>query len=355
MNKTYFTVGPSQVYPTVIKHVNKAISEDVLSMNHRGPAFKKMFEETTQGLKKLFNIPKNYQIFFVSSALESMERVTQGCVERNSFHVITGSFGKAWAKYATQLGKKATRVEAKFGEGIDILSLKVPDNAELICITQNDTSTGIWIPPQDIVKLKKKYPDKLIALDLVSSVPHAEINYKYTDAAFFSVQKGFGLPPGLAVLVISPAVLEKTKRLIDKGLNIGAYHNLANLSDFSQKLETPETPNVLNIYLLNQVVKDMLKKGLDKIRKETNEKAGLLYGFFEGHKTYEPFVKTLKFRSPTTLVIDVKEDSQKLRKKLAGKGLIIGAGYGDYKDQHIRVANFPAHTLKNVSQMLKYI
>lgn len=355
MKKIYFTVGPSQVYPTLYKHIEKALAEEVPSMNHRGDLFKKMFQETTEGLKKLFNIPKDYQIFFVSSALESMERTIQGGVEKHSFHVVTGSFGKAWAKYAAQLGKTVTKVEANFGEGVDLLNLDIPSQTELICITQNDTSTGVWIPTQDIVKLKKKYPDKLVSLDLVSSVPHADINYKYADIAFFSVQKGFGLPSGLAVLVVSPAALEKTRSLIEKGINIGAYHNLENLFNFAQKGETPETPNILNIFLLNGVVKDMLKKGLAQIRKETAEKAGLLYDFFESHKKYEPLVKEGEFRSPTTLVLDVKDESKPLRKRLSVKGFIIGAGYGNYKDTHIRVANFPAHTLQNVHQMLKYI
>lgn len=355
MKKVYFTVGPSQVYPTLYKHINRALAEDVPSMNHRGEVFKKLFNEASEDLKKLFNVPESYQIFFVSSALESMERTIQGCVEKYSFHVVTGSFGKTWAKYATQLGKKVTKLETKFGEGVGISNLEVSQNAELICLTQNDTSTGIWIPPQDIEALKKKYPNKLLALDLVSSVPFVDINYKFADVTFFSVQKGFGLPPGLAVVIVSPAALEKTRVLIKKGVNVGTYHNFENLSTFAQKGETPETPNILNIYLLNAVVKDMLKIGLSKIRKETEQKSNLLYRFFESHKNFEPFVKDIKFRSPTTLVLDVKGNSQALRKKLSVKGLIVGAGYGDYKDSHIRVGNFPAHSLKEVCQMLKYI
>ena len=355
MKKIYFTVGPSQVYPTLYKHLNQAMKEDIPSLNHRGAGFKKLFQDTTGNLKRLLNIPRNYHIFFVSSGLESMERIIQGCVQNSSFHLITGSFGKAWAKYADQLGKNVLRVEVSPGEGIDLSRIDLPKQVEIICITQNDTSTGVWIPEKDIHNLKKKHPEKLIALDLVSSVPYVQLNYKLVDMAFCSVQKGFGLPAGLGVIIVSPKALQKCESLSKKGLSVGSYHSLKNLWEKAEDLQTPETPNVLNIYLLNKVIKDMLKEGLTKIRKEINQKAKLLYEFFDNHKQYNPFVKNTRFRSPSTLVLDVKGKSEKLRNRLAKYGFIIGVGYGENKLNHIRVANFPAHKLKDVQQMLKCI
>src|SRR3989338_7269601 len=248
MKKIYFTVGPSQVYPTLYKHLNQALKINIPSLNHRGADFKELFKQTTNNLKTLLNIPESYQIFFVSSALEAMEITIMGLTEKTSFHIITGSFGKAWANFAAELGKNVLKS--------DLLYSKIPKETELICITQNDTSTGFWIPMEDIYNLKKKYPEKLIAIDIVSSIPYVDIDYKYIDVAFFSVQKGFGLPAGLGIMIVSPKALEKTERL---------------------------------------------------------------------------------------------------RKKLAKKGFIIGAGYGDNKLNHLRIANFPSHTLKNVIEMLKYI
>ena len=352
MNKIYFTVGPSQVYPTLYKHLKGAVKEDIASLNHRGANFKQLFKDTTENLKKLLNIPKNYQIFFVSSALESMERTILGCVDTTSFHLISGSFGKAWARYATQLKKNVLTQELVMKDKLDI---NIPTKAELICLTQNDTSTGVWIPMEYIYHLKKKNPAKLIAIDTVSSTPYVEIDYQYIDVMFFSVQKGFGLPPGLGVMIVSPKALEKGEKLLKKGVNIGSYHSLKNLSEKAKEFQTPETPNLLNIYLLNKVSKDMLKKGVKKIRQETDQKAKILYRFFDGHKKYQPFIKTSKFRSPTSLVIDVKGESEKIRKALFKKGFVLGAGYGENKLNHIRIANFPSHTLKNITQMLKYI
>lgn len=355
MKKIYFTVGPSQVYPTIYKHLNKSIEQDIFSLNHRGAGFKELFKSTTEGLKKLLNIPANFQIFFVSSALESMERITQSTCGKTSFHIITGAFGKAWANYASQLGKNVLTVNFDNTNEAKLSDLKIPEKAEIICITQNDTSTGFWIPMSEIIALKNKYPEKLIALDIVSSVPYVDIDFKYVDLAFFSVQKGFGLPAGLAVIIASPKALEKTETLIKKGVVVGGYHSFKNLSAKAEGFQTPETPNVLNIFLLNAVIGDMLKKGLKKIRQEIDQKSQSLYKFFENHKQFEPFIKYSEFRSPTTLVIDVKSQSEKLRKKLAKTGYIVGAGYGDNKLTHIRIANFPSHQLKDVKLLLKSI
>lgn len=353
MHKIYFTVGPSQVYPTLYKHLNKAIKNNIPSLSHRGLEFKALFKDVTANLRKLLDIPANYQIFFVSSALEAMERTLQGCVQNCSFHIITGSFGKAWAGYSEQLGKSVTRVE--FNQEAGLSNLQIPKEAELICITQNDTSTGIWIPMEEIYQLKKKFPERLLAIDTVSSTPYVDIDYQCIDIMFFSVQKGFGLPAGLGIMIVSPKALETVDQLMKKGVSIGSYHSLKNLSEKAKDLQTPETPNVLNIYLLNQVIKDMLKIGLKEIREEINQKAKILYKFFDSHKKYSPFIRNPKFRSPTTLVIDVKGKSERIRKTLSKKGFIVGAGYGNNKLNHIRIANFPAHQLKDVYQMLKCI
>lgn len=354
MKKIYFTVGPSEVYPTLYKHLEKAIKRDIPSLSHRGSEFKELFKNTTTGLKKLLNIPAPFKIFFVSSALEGMERIIQGCCERVSFHIITGSFGKSWVNYASQLGKiaKTYTIENTVTE---ISDLEIPKEAEIICITQNDTSTGFWFPVSQIVKLKKKYPEKLIAVDIVSSVPYVNIDFKYIDIAFFSVQKGFGLPAGLGVIIVNPKVLQKTQTLLNKKVITGSYHSFKNMAEKAAKFQTPETPNVLNIYLLNYVIKDMLKEGIEKIRKDTDQKADTLYSFFENYTKFKPFIKHPQFRSVTTITIDVKGQSEKIRKKLVKSGYIIGAGYGANKQNHIRIANFPAHKLRAVKKLIKLI
>lgn len=358
MKKIFFTVGPSQIYPTVPSHIQKAVKGNILSLSHRSQEFKDIYKDAVEGLRRLLKIPPDYEIMFVSSALEAMERTIQSMSHNNTSHILTGFFGKTWIGIAKDLGKSPENF--KFFEwdqnlisakGLD--KIKISKDSELVCITQNDTSTGFSIPMDEIYKLRKKYPKKLFALDVVSSVPYVNIEYKYLDAVFFSVQKGFGLPAGLAVLILSSKALKRAQKLSNlDGYSAGSYHSLIKISENSQKFQTVETPNVLGIYLLAAVVKDFLKIGIKTLKNQTDDKAQMLYSFFSKPESYSAFVNLREYQSVTTPVFEITGGSEPIRKFAAGKGLILGAGYGEFKNKHLRIANFPALAGEDVKKLI---
>jgi phosphoserine aminotransferase len=145
---------------------------------------------------------------------------------------------------------------------------------ELIALTHNETSTGVSLPLAFINQFKSKFPDSLIVVDAVSSLPYPQFDYTKIDSVFFSVQKGFGLPAGLGVWVVNDQVYHESRIILSKGISIGTYHNLPTLLANGIKNQTPETPNALAIYLLGKVVQDLLRRGIQTIRKETEYKAG---------------------------------------------------------------------------------
>jgi phosphoserine aminotransferase len=53
-----------------------------------------------------------------------------------------------------------------------------------------------------------KIPDALIAVDATSSMAGVELDWQSADIWFASVQKCFGLPAGMAVMVCSPRALQ---------------------------------------------------------------------------------------------------------------------------------------------------
>lgn len=352
MKYTYFTPGPSQLYPTVVFHLKTALRENILSISHRGE-FLGIFQDATEGLRKLLNVPNDYHIVFVASGTEAMERVIENTVEKKSFHFFTGSFGKRWYEIAHELQKTPQKYEKAFGGGFRTIPL-VPKDTELICFTQNETSDGTTIDPTFIYKVAQLYPQALIALDIVSAVPYVDLDYTKLDCVFFSVQKLFGLPAGLGVIIMSPKALEKAKYLQKKGVNIGTYHNFPTLVACALKNQTPDTPNVLDIYLLGKVIADMNRVGIQKIRKETNEKAAYLYNFFDNNPKYKPFIFNQQDRSQTVITITTGENTKKITKLLKNKGIVVGNGYGPLKEKQIRIANFPAVTKDDIVKLLSY-
>jgi phosphoserine aminotransferase len=343
MMHTNFTPGPSQLYFTVADHARTAFKEGIPSLSHRSKLFEQVSREATEGLQQLLNIPTGYHIFFTGSATEIWERIIQNLVEKKSFHLVNGSFSKRFYEISQQLGRNAVKLEAAEGKGYPD-EINVPSDVELIAVTHNETSTGVSLPLEMIYGLREKNPNALIAVDAVSSLPIPNFDLTKIDSIFFSVQKGFGMPAGLGVWIVNDKCIAKAEALLKKGISIGSYHNIPSLLSHAQKHQTPETPNVLGIYLLSKVVQDFLRKGIDVIRRETEYKSVLLYQTLDKHELLSPFVTDKKFQSKTVIVANVQQYTDPLVKFLGTKGLVPGDGYGANKKTQLRFANFPAHS-----------
>jgi len=349
----FFTPGPAALYPTVQNHVNEAFVNNIGSISHRGKAFQNIYEETDKQLRKLLGIPSDFKILFTGSATEIWERIIQSTVTKKSAHFVNGSFSSKFYDFSKELGFEAQKFEVPFGEGFYVDNYEIDQDAELICVTHNETSAGVVTPVAEINKLRAQYPNALIAVDAVSSVPNPEFDFSKIDSVFFSVQKGMGLPAGLGVWVVNERVISKAKDKLNQGGIIGTYHSVLSLVKNAEKFETPSTPNVLAIYLLGKVVADMNEKTVETIRKETNEKITLLYEFAAKSSILEPFVKDPYHQSPTVFVATVKGvEPSELISKLKENGLTIGSGYGNFKSSQIRIANFPATSVENIKLLI---
>ncbi len=353
MSKVFFTPGPAQLYPTVEQHLLTAIKENIGSLSHRGKAFQSIYQEVDTNLRALMNIPADFKIFFTGSATEIWERILQNTVTKNSTHFVNGSFSKKFYEFSKELGYNAQKFEVDFGKGFYSADYTVNPESELICVTHNETSSGVFMPVAEINKLRDANPNAIIAVDAVSSVPYPEFDWTKVDTVFFSVQKGMGLPAGLGVWIVNDKCIEKSKQKLASGSSIGTYHSLPSLLSNGSKFETPSTPNVLGIYLLGKVLGDMLNKGVDQIRKETDIKAELLYNFANKSEFLSPFVTDTYHQSKTVVVCNTTGASSELITKLKASDLILGSGYGNFKDSQVRIANFPAVSVENVELLIE--
>lgn len=341
--KVNFTPGPSQLFYTVEDHVRQAFRNNIPSISHRSKEFESIYAEVKTGLSELLGLPKDFHVFFTGSATEIWERSVQNLVMKSSTHFVNGAFSKRYFEIATQLGKEAFKVEMPLGSGFNE-TVELPENSELIALTHNETSTGVSLPLSFINGFKQKYPEALIVVDAVSSLPYPDFDYNKIDSVFFSVQKGFGLPAGLGVWIVNEKCLAKADELSKGGKSIGTYHSLPTLLANEKKNQTPETPNVLGIYLLSKVVQDFNRRGIQIIRKETEYKAAILYQALEAHGLATPFVKERAHRSQTVIVAECGNSTESIANQLAKVGLHAGDGYGEKKKSQLRFANFPTHS-----------
>lgn len=349
-----FTPGPSQIYFTIEDHLRTAFREGIPSLSHRTAEFEKISKHATDGVKELLGVPAGFHVFFTSSATEIWERSIQNLVAQKSLHYVNGAFSKRYYEIAAQVGKSPVKVEAALGKGFQTID-KIESDVELIALTHNETSTGVSLPMSFINSFREAYPQALIAIDAVSSLPYPQFDFTKIDSLFFSVQKGFGLPAGLGVWIVNDKCVAKSEQLLSKGISIGSYHNIPSLLQHAKKNQTPETPNVLAIYLLGKVCEDFLRRGIQIIRKETEYKAAILYNALQVQPLAPAFVTEPDLQSKTVIVTQTGEHTKRIAEHLAAQGLMAGDGYGENKKSQLRFANFPAHSKEQFEKLVDTI
>lgn len=355
MRKIYFTPGPTELYPVVHDAVKDALNNHVCSINHRSSEFIEIYRTADSALRELMGIPEGHRILFLSSATECMDRLIQNCVEKKSHHFVNGAFAERFYRTSLELGRSATATEAEHGHGFDFETGYIFPETEMICVTQNETSSGVAVPMENIYSLKQNNPQSLLAIDIVTSAPYIKPDFNLIDAAFFSVQKGFGMPAGLGVVIANEKTVERAHKLRSKGVNIGSYHNLITLFEYADKFQNPETPNVLGIYLLGRVCDYLNEYGAERMRAETEAKAAVLYNAVENSLMLKPLVKNPADRSMTIVIAEAGEMQKAVKEELMNNGYVVGSGYGKYKDTEIRIANFPMHKPEDVNAISKIL
>jgi phosphoserine aminotransferase len=346
-----FYPGPSKVHPEVLGFIQEAFSNGVVSINHRSERFEVLLKDTLQILHEKWNIPQDYTLYFISSATEAWEIVAQSLIKEKSLHLYNGAFGKKWAHYTNQIIPIAHSFEFGLNEDFKSVtpSLSVKD-FDTICLVQSETSngTGQTICRSDF----DLHEDAIIAVDATSTMGGINLPWSEADVWFASVQKCMGIPAGLGVLICSPKALERAAQLNKK-----VHYNDVLLMEENRKLfQTHYTPNVLSIYVLNKLAH--LLPNLTVIDQQTWKKASILTDYFSNTNAFHLsfLIENPQLRLPTVFALKGEVEQIKRLQNLCLKNNIeLGKGYGEWKDNTIRIANFPSHTLEDFSQLINLI
>jgi phosphoserine aminotransferase len=167
-----------------------------------------------------------------------------------------------------------------------------------------------------------------------------------------SVQKCLGLPAGLGIIIISPNALQKAQKIQENK----HYNSILFLEENFSKYQTPYTPNILGIYLLNQWAKEI--QNIQKIATKIEKRAKNFYQFIENNFQYaQPLTKDNQLRSSTILVFEVINDFDLAYffQEALNQNIILGKGYGRWKENTFRIANFPQITNKEFKKLQDFL
>jgi len=346
-----FYPGPSQVYPKVKRYLNDAYSENILSINHRSKEFEALCKKAVVMLKKKLKIPSDYRVYFFSSATECWEVVAQSLVQQESLHAFNGAFGQRWYHYTSNIhGTEKVRAIA-FDREESLQANRFNKAPEVLCLTHNETSNGTCLPEKFLSETRRQLPDTVIAVDATSSMGGIALNFADADVWFASVQKCFGLPAGLAVMICSPAALAHARTINNRN----HYNSLLFAEEMMQRWQTTHTPNVLGIYLLMRVMADV--KEIAAIHKTVTGRFKKWVNFFETKSEHlRLLIRNPEVRSRTVLTIEATPAViEKIKVKAARNGFLIGNGYGELKDSTFRIANFPALRKSEIARLIDFL
>lgn len=340
-----FYPGPSRVHDKVPAWVKDAHRSGILEMSHRSPEFVALSRKTISLLKKRLKVPESYTVFFAGSATECWEIIAQSLVNKKSIHIHNGAFGAKWYDYTRRLKPLAQSVT------FDLQQELKPEehifhDGDVICLTQNETSNGTEVGNKIIAGVRHHNPGHLLAVDATSSMAGIYLDFKSADVWFASVQKCFGLPAGLSIMICSPNALDRMKYIGEKD----HYNSLLYMYQMMEKWQTPFTPNVLGIYLLKRALTDMDR--IRKVEQETVRRQKEWVRFLDKGKNLKPLIGNRGVMSKT--VVAVAGDPDLIRKVKAvskKKGCLLGEGYGDLKAGTFRIANFPVLRNKEITKL----
>jgi phosphoserine aminotransferase len=343
-----FYPGPSRVYDDIPKYVADAHIKGVLSLNHRSEEFMELSRQVVTLLRDRLGVPADFDVFFATSATECWEIIAQSLVIKESVHLHSGAFGEKWFDYTHRI-KPAARA-LPFDREVLLKADLNAGTGDVICITQNETSNGTQVSVDTIRAIGKSHPAHIIAVDATSSMAGINLDFTAADVWFASVQKCFGLPAGLSVMICSQRAM---KRMTEVGER-AHYNSLLFVKEMMDKYQTNCTPNVLGIYLLMRVLKKM--PPISRVDNVIRKRAHDWEQFIANGKRIAFVVQNKEARSSTVLALSASEDNLALLKEKAKrKGYLLGEGYGALKKSSFRIANFPAIRDEEIRDLMKFL
>ncbi len=253
--------GPTPCPDVILKEMSRQM------INHRGPEFAQILNEVTSNLKKVFQT-KNDIIILTASGTGGMEAAIVNMLSPGDkvLGVSIGVFGDRFATIARTYGAEVIPVNFEWGKAADpdVIRKALNDNpaVKAVLVTHNETSTGVTNDLAAISRVVKEF-DKLLLVDAVSSM--SSINFPVDewdcDVVVSGSQKGWMVPPGLAMLSVS----EKAWKANTEAKMPRFYFDLAKAKSNLEKGQTPWTPAISVVFAMQKALQMMLEEGLDNI------------------------------------------------------------------------------------------
>lgn len=259
--------GPIEFEPAVLRALGSPTT------SHVAPDFIETFGNSLELMKEVWKSPSGQPFIIAGTGTLAMDLAGANLIEEGDKALVisTGYFGERFADLLGRYGAEVKILKAAVGQVIpeeEIEKALKSDHYKLLTFTHVDTSTAVKVDPEPIGKLGKKY-GVLTILDGVCSVAGEEIEQDEwgIDVVLTASQKAIGVPPGLALLVVSEKAIEVWRNRKSPVLNYYAdWTNwLPIMTAYAERKSSYfGTPAVNLVAALEVSLKLILEEGMDE-------------------------------------------------------------------------------------------
>lgn len=349
MTKRNILLTPGPI--PVPEEVRQVMAQPII--HHRTPQYRKIFERTSERIKKVF-LTKNPVYTLTGSGTSGMEAAIVNFHSKGDEILVVegGKFGERWIDLAKAFGLKATVLKVPYGEAIDPKeiekALKANPNIKSVCTELCETSTAVLFDIQAIGKIVAK-TNALLIVDAISGLgaDRMETDNWNVDLAVSGSQKALMLPPGLAFVSVS----EKAKARM-KTADLPRFYLDFNLAEKALKdWDTPFTPALTIVIGLDKALDLIEAEGIENVFARSEE-----LGRYTREKMkamgLELFSKAPSATCSAAL-LPQGVDGEKLVKVMRDdKGVCMAGGQGEMKGKIVRVAHMGSIRKKDLEEGL---
>ncbi len=336
--------GPIEFEPAVLRALGAPTT------SHVAPDFIETFGRCLDMMREVWMAPGGQPFIVAGSGTLAMDLAGSNLVEPGDRALVisTGYFGERYADLLSRYGASVTILRAETGQTVPIERIESELKSEsfkLITFTHVDTSTAVRVDPIPIAELGKKY-GVLTLLDGVCSVAGEEIRQEEwgIDVVLTASQKAIGVPPGLALLVLSSKAMDVWRRRKTAVQNY--YADFTNWLPIMEAYQNRRpsyfaTPAVNLVAALEVSLSQILQEGMER-RFERHRQIGALVreGLFEMGLTQIPVSREISANTLSAPFYPDEINGAEFLKQVLERGVILAGGLlPEMKAKYFRIGH----------------
>ncbi|WP_289155210.1 L-aspartate--glyoxylate aminotransferase BhcA [uncultured Salipiger sp.] len=261
-----FIPGPTNIPESLRKAC------DMPTIDHRSPLFGQILHPAREGVRKVLKSDTAEVFIFPSTGTGGWETALSNTLSPGDTVLAArnGMFSHRWIDMCQRHGLRVEIVETPWGEGLpahryaEILASDREHRIKAVLATHNETATGVR---SDIAAVRRALDaaghPALLFVDGVSSIASMDFRFDEwgVDCAVTGSQKGFMLPPGLAIVGFSDKAMAATKT----AKLPRTFFDVQDMAKGYANNAYPYTPAVGLLNGLNEACRMLLDEGLENV------------------------------------------------------------------------------------------